>query len=291
MAYSPYYPGGWDDSPSTDTPIIAAALNNMESGISAASIPTTTLGDMIYEDATPTPVRLAGNTTSTKKYLTQTGTGSVSAAPGWNTIAAADLPAATTSAQGAVELDGTAGDIQPVGVQAAGNSTKAAAANHVHATPMTTEGDLLIMNATPAPARLAAGAANTVLGVSGGMPAWQAGFTLQSQTASAGFSLANSTGTIISWTAPNDGAIHHMLANAYVYATSTMTGGQVNIAFTDLAGNAISGVDFVAGAITTGNANWDYIMLPVKANTTVTISQGTALTGGAAKCWAEIWGC
>ena len=62
---------------------------------SVVTNPMTTLGDMIYEDNTPTPARLAGNTTSTKKFLTQTGTGSVSAAPGWNTIAAGDLPTIT----------------------------------------------------------------------------------------------------------------------------------------------------------------------------------------------------
>jgi hypothetical protein len=54
--------------------------------------PMTTLGDIIYEDATPTPVRLAGNTTTTKKFFTQTGNGSISAAPGWNTIVAGDIP-------------------------------------------------------------------------------------------------------------------------------------------------------------------------------------------------------
>jgi hypothetical protein len=56
------------------------------------SNPMTTLGDIIYEDATPTAARLPGNTTSTKKFLTQTGTGTVSAAPGWNTLVAGDIP-------------------------------------------------------------------------------------------------------------------------------------------------------------------------------------------------------
>jgi len=51
---------------------------------------------------------------------------------GMSAIQAADLPAATTSAQGAVELDGTATDIQPTGTQAAGSSGKAADAKHVH---------------------------------------------------------------------------------------------------------------------------------------------------------------
>jgi len=45
--------------------------------------PMTTLGDMIYEDASPGPARLAGSTAATMRVLTQTGTGSASAAPAW----------------------------------------------------------------------------------------------------------------------------------------------------------------------------------------------------------------
>lgn len=58
------------------------------SWISPLTNPMTTLGDIIYENATPAAARLAGNTTTTKKYLTQTGTGSASAAPAWNAITA-----------------------------------------------------------------------------------------------------------------------------------------------------------------------------------------------------------
>lgn len=43
----------------------------------------TTLGDLPYGGASGAAARLAGNTTATKKVLTQTGTGSVSAAPVW----------------------------------------------------------------------------------------------------------------------------------------------------------------------------------------------------------------
>lgn len=67
----------------------------------------TTLGDLIYSAASGVATRLAGNTTATKKFLTQTGTGSASTAPGWNTIAAGDLPLATTGAFGAVKPDGS----------------------------------------------------------------------------------------------------------------------------------------------------------------------------------------
>ncbi len=57
--------------------------------------PAITLGDLIYSDGTDN-VRLAGNTTTAKRFLTQTGTGSVSAAPGWNAIVDGDLPSALT---------------------------------------------------------------------------------------------------------------------------------------------------------------------------------------------------
>jgi hypothetical protein len=76
--------------------------------------PLTTLGDLLYENATPALARLAGNTTTTKKFLTQTGTGSVSAAPGWNTIVTGDLPAAQHPWQFAVDdpAYGAKGDVQ-----------------------------------------------------------------------------------------------------------------------------------------------------------------------------------
>lgn len=68
--------------------LITAASN----GSAPLTNPMTTLGDIIYEDSTPTPVRLAGNMTTTKKFLTQTGNGTISAAPAWGTISASDIP-------------------------------------------------------------------------------------------------------------------------------------------------------------------------------------------------------
>jgi hypothetical protein len=74
------------------------------------ALPLTTLGDTVYENGTPAPARLPGNTSATKQFLTQTGTGSVSAAPAWAGIVAADLPAATSGAAGAVQLAGDLGN-------------------------------------------------------------------------------------------------------------------------------------------------------------------------------------
>lgn len=45
------------------------------------SNPMTTLGDIIYGGASGVSTRLAGNTTTTKMFLTQTGNGTISAAP------------------------------------------------------------------------------------------------------------------------------------------------------------------------------------------------------------------
>lgn len=37
VTYTPHYPAGWDDSPATDTPIVAAALDTIDAGITAAT--------------------------------------------------------------------------------------------------------------------------------------------------------------------------------------------------------------------------------------------------------------
>lgn len=48
--------------------------------------PMTTLGDVIYGAASGTATRLAGNTTTAKQFLSQTGTGSASADPAWSAL-------------------------------------------------------------------------------------------------------------------------------------------------------------------------------------------------------------
>lgn len=53
-----------------------------------------TLGDTLYSSAANTLSKLAGNTTTTKQYLSQTGTGTVSAAPVWATISGSDITGA-----------------------------------------------------------------------------------------------------------------------------------------------------------------------------------------------------
>ncbi|HVT37350.1 MAG TPA: DUF2793 domain-containing protein [Nevskiaceae bacterium] len=59
--------------------------------------PMTTLGDIIYGGASGAGTRLPGNTSATKKFLSQTGSGSASAAPAWAQVTAADIVTTTVA--------------------------------------------------------------------------------------------------------------------------------------------------------------------------------------------------
>lgn len=63
------------------------------------NLTTYTLGDTLYSSAANTLAKLAGNTTTTKKFLMQVGNGAVSAAPSW-TATAADFPTLNQSTTG-----------------------------------------------------------------------------------------------------------------------------------------------------------------------------------------------
>lgn len=80
--------------PGTAIPIqydpAAGVWNTLTTSASAGDV-LTTLGDTLYEDSTPKPAALAGNITSTRQFLSQTGTGSISAAPIWTQPADTDL--------------------------------------------------------------------------------------------------------------------------------------------------------------------------------------------------------
>jgi hypothetical protein len=80
-----YNPGG------TDVAIADGGTGQSTAilGFNALS-PVTTLGDIIYRDASNN-VRLAGSTSASKQFLTQTGNGTVSAAPAWGTVSASDV--------------------------------------------------------------------------------------------------------------------------------------------------------------------------------------------------------
>ena len=80
----------WTDSgvANGDVPVWNATTSQWTPGAGGGfANPMTTLGDMIYGGASGAPARLAGQTSSGTECLTQTGTGSASAAPAWGSCA------------------------------------------------------------------------------------------------------------------------------------------------------------------------------------------------------------
>ena len=97
------------DASATNVEWNAVALNqaNAVSGALGATNggtgqSTYTLGDTLYSSAANTLAKLAGNTTTTKKFLVQTGTGAVSAAPVWDVVNGADVNGNITGQAGSV---------------------------------------------------------------------------------------------------------------------------------------------------------------------------------------------
>lgn len=92
--------------------VITGALNIPEytlAGLGGFSNPMTSLGDIIYGNAVGIALRRAGNTTTTKMFLSQTGDGTNSAAPQWSVVTAADTGAVPTSRQ--LTINGTSYDL------------------------------------------------------------------------------------------------------------------------------------------------------------------------------------
>ena len=77
-------------------------------GGTSLSNPMSSVGDMITGGASGIPARVPGGTVAIKQFLTQTGTGSASAAPVWGTIASADVPVLNQNTSGtAAAVSGT----------------------------------------------------------------------------------------------------------------------------------------------------------------------------------------
>lgn len=169
----------------------AVALN--QSGAVSGSLPAInggtgqaaySVGDVLYSGTTDTLSRLAGNTTTTKKFLGQTGTGSASAAPSWQQPAATDITGLAASATtdttnasnissgtlGTARLSGSYTGITGVGTLAAGtwNGSTIGATYGGTGQSSYAVGDLLYASTTTAVSKLADVAVGNAL-ISGGV--------------------------------------------------------------------------------------------------------------------------
>ena len=145
----------------------AAAFNTLA--------PLTTVGDILYEAAGPTAARLAGNATTTKNFLTSTGTGAAANPPAWGTIAAGDLPATINA-----NTTGSAASLSATLAIGSGGTGQATAPNAFNAlAPTTTLGDTIYASGAGANSRLAGNTTTTRKfyrqtgdGVNSAAPAW-----------------------------------------------------------------------------------------------------------------------
>ena len=109
-------------------------------------------------------------------------------------------------------------------------------------------------------------------------------------TGMAGFPLQNGTPTILSWTAPNDGQLHVIIAAVLLVVTAAESGGQINWKF-----GAVSNI-IISGSLGVGEYLAGYGQTPIfqsggvlRPGDTFAFTQGSALTSGAATAYAEIW--
>lgn len=112
---------------------------------------------------------------------------------------------------------------------------------------------------------------------------------LVASTGLAGVALVNGSPTLLSWTAPNDGQMHSVIAFGALQVSSAETGGAIGLGWTQPGGQVIAaGTQMFAGGLTTG-PQWISQQRLVAPGSTVTVAQSSALTVGAATVWAEIW--
>jgi hypothetical protein len=129
------------------------AIANGGTGATTASAafdalsPLMSLGDLLIGGASGTDTRLAGNSTSTKQFLTSTGTGSIANAPAWGTISASDISSGTlTVAQGGTGAATAVTARTSLGAAASGANTDITSLSNLSS--LTTTGNVGIGTAT-----------------------------------------------------------------------------------------------------------------------------------------------
>ena len=108
-------------------------------------------------------------------------------------------------------------------------------------------------------------------------------------TPAAGVALTGATPTFLTWTSPNDGNLHLVILFMGLQVTTLQVGGAVSFNWTEpsTTGGTPETVVLFAGGLAVGQ-NWTTQLHIVPPNTTVTYTQSSAQTSGAAQTWASL---
>lgn len=191
---------------------------------------TYTLGDILYSSASNTLSKLAGNTTTAKQYLSQTGTGIVSAAPVWSTISGGDITGAALTKTDDTNVTLTLGGTPATSLLRAASLT------------LGWTGEL----------SLARGGSNANLTASNGgiIYSTATAMAVLSGTATAGQLLQSGSSSAPNWTTttyPSTNAI-----NTIMYASSSNVLGSISAANSSVLITSSTGVPSMSGALANG---------------------------------------
>ncbi len=216
------------------------------------------LGDMIYSGATDNLTTLAGNTSGTKKWLNQTGTGIVSAAPEWSVITSSDVGGLGTLATQNGTFSGTSSGTNT------GDQTSIAGITGTTAQFNTalTDGDFATGGGTATGTNT--GDQTTVTGNAGTATALQTGRTINGTTfdGTANITVTAAAGTLTGTTL-NSSVVTSSLTSVGTIATGVWNGTDVAVA------------DGGTGASTTSSARTN---LGVVQQQYVTVGSGQTTT-------------
>jgi len=236
---------------------------------------TYALGDTLYASAANTLSKLAGNTTSGIQYLSQTGTGVISAAPVWATISGGDITGAALSKADdtnvTLTLTGTPTTalLRAVTITAGWTGTLGLTRGGTNASLTASNGGIVYSTASAMAILAGTATANqALLSGSSTTPAWSTATYLPTLVANQ-LLYASATNVMAQLTGANSASLVSTSAGVPVWS-STMTNGQLIIgstgatptAATLTAGSGIS-ITNAAGSITisgtTSGMSWSTV--------------------------------
>jgi hypothetical protein len=288
-------------------------------GGSLVANPMTTLGDIIYGGASGAPTRLIGNTTTTRKFFRQTGDGTNSTAPIWDTLLDIDIPSALTgksyngltltsttgtftltnaktfAVQNTMTLSSSAdGNNLNIGTGGTlGSAAFTSSTEYISSTLMTAVGDIIIGGTAGAATRLAASTNGYILTLVGGSPAWAvapAGYlapTLGSTTIASGSTVTTIAGLTL--TTPIIDTINASSTSATTSIHPTVTTGSITIGAGITTGTVnIATAGTSANSINIGNSNSTLVVNgTLTANSSVGTSGQVLKSTGTGITWAN----